>query len=143
MLRRGVESFFGALAVSAPQAQRAKSFCAAWLEKRPLSSIRDLGLEHVVISITSIDIVVIIVLSGGGKMRRLSFTEHPASVGETFAEHFRAAGSFGASMLSAGRACLVHALLPSLFTYTGLNTVRRLYGRMVVARAAKTHETQR
>lgn len=74
-------------------------------------------------------------------MRRFSFTEHPASVGETYGEHFRVASSFGASMLLGGAACIVHAVLPFVFISTGSNTVRRLYDRMVVARAAVRSET--
>lgn len=62
------------------------------------------------------------------------FTEHPASVGETYGEHFAVACSFGGAMLKGGLACLVHAALPFLCTTTGSSTVRRLHERMVVNR---------
>lgn len=65
---------------------------------------------------------------------RLSFTEHPASVGETYTEHMAMAASFGAAMLVAGIACLVHAVLPFLFIRTGSRTITALYDRMVVHR---------
>ncbi len=62
------------------------------------------------------------------------FTEHPASVGETYGEHLRQASSFGFAMLLAGAACLVHAVLPFTFVHTGSRTIARLHERMVVNR---------
>ena len=67
------------------------------------------------------------------------FVEHPRSVGETYFEHLRAASCFGISMVGGGLACLVHALLPNLFTKTGSQTVKRLHERMVVARIRRSH----
>ena len=46
-------------------------------------------------------------------IRRL-FTEHPASVNETYFEHLCAAISFATAMAVATLACLVHAFLPFL-----------------------------
>lgn len=71
------------------------------------------------------------------------FTEHPASVGETYAEHMGQAVSFGVPMILAGVACLVHGLFPFLFTTTGSRTIRELHGRMVtnrVRRPAPQHD---
>ena len=67
-------------------------------------------------------------------MERWSFTEHPASVGETYSQHFYSACKFSASMISAGIACFVHGLFPFVFVTTGSSTVRRLYDRMVTNR---------
>jgi hypothetical protein len=67
-------------------------------------------------------------------MARLSFTEHPASVGETYAEHLHAAWSFSASMIAGGLACLVHAIFPFMFVSTASSTVRKLHDRMVINR---------
>jgi hypothetical protein len=64
------------------------------------------------------------------KLARL-FTEHPASVGETYFQHLGMAFSFGARMVAAGCACLLHGLFPWLFTTTGSDAVRALHGRMV------------
>ncbi len=66
-------------------------------------------------------------------LRRL-FTEHPASVDETYLEHLGVAASFGAHMLAAGLACLVHALFPFLFVKTGSLAIAGLYERMVTKR---------
>jgi hypothetical protein len=68
-------------------------------------------------------------------MKRPSFTEHPGSVGESYSEHLRHAAGFGASMIGGGLACLVHAILPFLFTHTGSTVVAALNTRMVLGRA--------
>lgn len=62
------------------------------------------------------------------------FTEHPASVGESYGEHWLAAMGFGLRMLAASLACMVHAFLPGLFTRTGSRAIERLHDRMVVNR---------
>jgi len=62
------------------------------------------------------------------------FKEHPATVGETYAEHFGVATSFGVTLILAGLACLVHAVLPFLFTSTGRRTIESLHRRMVTHR---------
>jgi len=67
-------------------------------------------------------------------MKRLSFTEHPASVGENYFEHLRHASGFAASMITGGCACLVHAILPFLFTHTGSGVIATLNSRMITNR---------
>ena len=64
------------------------------------------------------------------------FTDHPASVGETYGEHFVVAGGFGLHMVLAGLACMVHAVLPFLFVRTASDTVHALHARMSGRRAA-------
>jgi Family of unknown function (DUF6356) len=59
------------------------------------------------------------------------FTDHPASVGETYGEHLLAATGFALRMVLGGLACLVHALLPFLFERTASNCVTELHQRMV------------
>ena len=63
-----------------------------------------------------------------------AFTEHPASVGETYGEHMVTAGSFGRDLILAGCACLVHAILPFLFERTASQAVVGLHDRMVCHR---------
>jgi hypothetical protein len=67
------------------------------------------------------------------KIARL-FSEHPASVGETYVEHLGHAASFGARMVVAGAACVVHAVLPFLFVETASRAVMALHERMVTRR---------
>lgn len=71
---------------------------------------------------------------GDGIMRRLSFTKHPASVGESYLEHLRHATGFAVSMIGGGFAVLVHAVLPFLFTRTGSGVIADLNTRMITAR---------
>lgn len=65
------------------------------------------------------------------------FREHPQEVGETYGEHFAAAGGFGVRMIVGGVACVVHAIVPGLFVTTGSGMVKKLYDQMVAKRAAK------
>ncbi|MCR9073878.1 MAG: DUF6356 family protein [Alphaproteobacteria bacterium] len=65
------------------------------------------------------------------------FTEHPRSVGETYLEHMGVAASFGGRLLVAGLACMVHAVLPFLFTKTGSQAITELHNRMVLNRRQK------
>jgi hypothetical protein len=62
------------------------------------------------------------------------FTDHPASVGETYVQHMGSASFFGSRMILAGLACMLHGLLPFLFTTTGRQTIEMLHDRMVVNR---------
>ena len=62
------------------------------------------------------------------------FTEHPASVGESYFEHLGQAASFGSTMVLAGLACLVHGMFPFLFKDTGSRAIRTLHRRMVTHR---------
>lgn len=68
------------------------------------------------------------------------FTDHPRSVGESYAEHARTATHFGLAMLKGGAACLVHALVPAWFTRTGSNTARQLHAEMTRRNAAAVAE---
>jgi len=63
-----------------------------------------------------------------------AFTEHPASVNETYFEHLASAWSFSFRMLFAGVACFLHGLFPFLCVTTGSSTIRQLYERMVTNR---------
>ncbi len=62
------------------------------------------------------------------------FTEHPASVGESYGEHFVAASTFAASMALGTIACLIHAVFPFLCVKTGSGIITDLHDRMVANR---------
>lgn len=70
-------------------------------------------------------------------MLRQLFIDHPESVGESYGEHLLVALSFGTTMVAAGLACIVHALVPGLFVRTGSAAVSRLHDRMVTSRRRK------
>ena len=69
------------------------------------------------------------------------FTEHPASVGETYFEHMGQAGSFGLHMMLAGIACMLHAVLPFMFASTGSRAIAQLNERMILNRRRRTAAT--
>lgn len=62
------------------------------------------------------------------------FTDHPASVDETYAQHFVAAAGFGFRMIWGGIVCLVHALIPGAFATAGSDMICELHERMVTNR---------
>ena len=74
-------------------------------------------------------------------IRRL-FLDHPASVGETYAEHFGAASRFGLRMMLGGAGALLHAILPFACQRTGSRTVAALHREMVAARGARRETTE-
>ena len=64
------------------------------------------------------------------------FTEHPASVGETYWGHLLHACWFSGKMFLGAGACLVHAIFPFLFVRTGSKAITELYSAMVTHRRA-------
>jgi hypothetical protein len=62
------------------------------------------------------------------------FSEHPGSVGETYSQHLGTAFAFGARMVVAGSACMLHGVFPFLFVKTGSTTVRHLHDEMITHR---------
>ena len=67
-------------------------------------------------------------------MTRISLTDHPAQVGESYLQHLGVASGFGARMIVGGVACLIHGILPFLCTTSGSRTISSLHERMVVSR---------
>lgn len=62
------------------------------------------------------------------------FTDHPATVGETYGQHFVAAMGFGLALFKAAFCCIVHAILPFIFEKTGSACITELHDRMVTNR---------
>lgn len=69
------------------------------------------------------------------------FTEHPASVGESYGTHLAHALGFAGALFVAALACLVHALLPFLCVRTGSRRITELHRRMVTHRTADAPRT--
>ncbi len=55
------------------------------------------------------------------------FTEHPRSIGETYHGHAYFAACTGAQMIWAGLACIIHGVLPFVFSNTASQTVNALH----------------
>ena len=62
------------------------------------------------------------------------FNDHPATVNETYGQHFMAAAGFGFRMIGGGILCLVHALVPGAFCTKGSEMITELHERMVTNR---------
>jgi len=63
------------------------------------------------------------------------FSEHPRSLGMTWASHGAGAVVIGARLIAAGAACLVHALVPGLFSQTAGRTVTSMHDEIVRRKA--------
>ena len=59
------------------------------------------------------------------------FLAPPRTVQESYGEHLVVASSFGLTMIAAGMACMVHALVPGLFERTGSRAIQHLHDRMI------------
>ena len=70
------------------------------------------------------------------RIRRL-FSEHPASVGETYGEHFHVAGHFAFELAKASALCAVHAVFPALYTRTASTKVIALCDEMTSGARAR------
>lgn len=70
-------------------------------------------------------------------MKSLSraFTQHPATVGETWGEHAVNAWGFAWRLQLAALAALVHAVLPFLCVKTASGLITALHSKMVTHRA--------
>jgi hypothetical protein len=66
-------------------------------------------------------------------LKRL-FTDHPATVDETYWQHLWAAAGFGFRMIWGGVVCLVHAVVPGAFATAGSDMICELHERMVTNR---------
>lgn len=58
------------------------------------------------------------------------FLKHPRAVRESYGQHMGVAMRFGFLMVRSGLACMIHGVVPALFTRTGSSMVKRLYGEM-------------
>ena len=69
------------------------------------------------------------------------FTEHPASVGESYWGHLLHACCFSGKMFLGAGACLLHAIFPFLCVKTGSTAITELYSAMVINRRAVVAKT--
>lgn len=65
---------------------------------------------------------------------KAAFTAHPATVGESYGEHFVTAMGFSVSLFRAAIVCAIHAVLPFFFEKTGSACIADLNRRMVTHR---------
>jgi hypothetical protein len=63
-----------------------------------------------------------------------AFTDHPATVGESYLEHLGSAWGFAGTMLVGFAACLLHGIFPFAFQKAGSRRIVDLHRRMVANR---------
>ena len=63
------------------------------------------------------------------------FSEHPRSLGMSWASHAIGAVGIAARLIGAGCACLIHAIVPAWFTETAGRTVTDMYEHMANRKA--------
>ena len=66
------------------------------------------------------------------------FRDHPATVEETYGQHFMAAAGFGFRMIGGGIVCLVHAVVPGVYCTRASEIINELHDRMVTNRRRQT-----
>ncbi len=71
-------------------------------------------------------------------MARL-FTDHPRSLGMSWADHGIGALKISGELIGAGLACAIHAVVPGVFTQTAGKTVTRLHDHMVKRKAGSAN----
>ena len=64
------------------------------------------------------------------------FFDHPRSLGMSWSRHGAGAVAIGLKMIGGGLACLVHAVVPVLFTETAGRTVSGLHDYMARRKAS-------
>jgi hypothetical protein len=64
------------------------------------------------------------------------FLDHPRDLGMGWSRHAVGAVGIGLQMIGGGFACLVHAVVPGVFTETAGRTVAKLHDHMLSRRAA-------
>ena len=68
--------------------------------------------------------------ASSGLVGRL-FTDHPRSLGMSWASHGIGAVGIAFRLIGAGLACLIHALVPAWFTQTAGKTVTQMHDEIV------------
>jgi len=74
---------------------------------------------------------------------RQNFTDHPASVGETYGEHFKVAASCAGSLAIAAAAAALHAVIPSLCETTASRRIIALHTRVTSGARGANADTVR
>lgn len=63
-----------------------------------------------------------------------AFTQHPATVGESYLGHMGVAFGFAATLAVAAICCALHAIFPFAFQTSGSRRIRELHQAMVTHR---------
>ena len=77
----------------------------------------------------------------GMELRR-HFTDHPATVGESYLEHMKVASGFARTLAKATVACTVHAIVPSMCEKTASTAIKDLHARMTAGARGDHADTE-
>jgi hypothetical protein len=62
------------------------------------------------------------------------FSDHPASVNESYVQHFATAMGFGLRMIWGGLVCMLHAIVPGFCCTKASEMIGELHDRMITNR---------
>lgn len=68
---------------------------------------------------------------------RKAFLDHPASVDETYFEHFRVAGHYSRELASASLKALVHAFVPGMCCTSASEKIKQLHSEVTTGTRAE------
>lgn len=71
----------------------------------------------------------------GSSLAGRMFTDHPRSLGMSWASHGIGAVGIAVRLIGAGLACLIHALVPAWFTQTAGKTVTAMHDEIARRKA--------
>lgn len=75
----------------------------------------------------------------GNKVKKC-FTDHPASVGESYWQHMRIAFWSALRLLWAGVALIIHSVFPCVFVDTASDTVKKIHQEMAERKAKRAEK---
>lgn len=71
---------------------------------------------------------------------RKAFIDHPASVDETYFEHFRVATHYSRELAGASMKAFVHALVPGMCCTSASEKIKQLHGEVTTGHRAELAE---
>lgn len=71
---------------------------------------------------------------------RKAFLDHPASVDETYFEHFRVSTHYARELLTAGAKAMMHALVPGMCCTSASDKIKQLHGEVTTGHRAELAE---
>jgi hypothetical protein len=74
---------------------------------------------------------------------RKAFTDHPASVDETYVEHFRVATHYSRELAGASLKALVHAFVPGMCCTSASEKIKQLHAEVTTGHRAELAEAAR
>ncbi len=73
---------------------------------------------------------------------RKAFTEHPASVGESYGEHMRVSLGFAGNCALAAGAAFVHAIVPSMCSKSASTRIRAMHATISTGARGAAHAAE-